>query len=816
MKNHLDKIKNDKKLTLRNHYKQILRLFFAGCFLFIFFAKLEASDFCSQSIEHKKIANITLIMENLTRGEMFDQERALSKLRTKVGDPFSQITFDSDLKNLSEEYDRSEPNITLYEGEVYITIKIWQKPFIRSIKWYGNRKIKTAILQKQLGIKPYALFDRDAFNLAFNKVKEYYIKKGYFESEVEYKIIPYDQTNEVDIEFTVQEGHSGHVSKIIFTGLSKKEQTAIIELIQTKKYNFFTSWLTGHGNFHEEAIEQDQLVIVNYLQEKGYADARVHIQTKEDPNGHLEIEIHAIKGDPFHFGTLTVKGQELFSKKQILDKLHLKKGDLFSPKKLHEAVQNIKDFYGKDGYIETNISYSLHLLSNQPIYDVTFEIEESHQFRIGMIRVLGNVSTKKNVILRESLLTPGEVFDSRCLKATETRLEAVGYFKSVNVYAVQTPEDQSLGENYRDVVIEVEETPTGSFSLFGGVSTSDSLFAGLDLAENNFDHRGLACFWKQGFSALRGAGEFARIRAQFGKKVQNYSLAWMDPYFKDTPWRFGLDTNFSKSRAQSDDYHVSTLGGSIFANYPITNYWTFGLKWRLRNAIVSMDSKIDNEEAQNERQNSGLVSALSSSIGYDTTDNPFKPHRGIRSFFEIELGGVRRHDNHPRHFPFWKVSFLNTYYYPVWRKGTLKMKGDFRFIYPFGAGESDKLPLSERFFLGGDTTVRGYKPYSIGPKFLKKSGGEMTNAPEGGISSTLLSIEYLHQFFRMLDAFVFFDGGSISQKRFNIPDFRMSYGFGIRLELTNRIPFIFGWGFPINPADKDDAEHFFFSMGAQF
>ncbi len=807
-------IKNSEKI--KNRYQQTTKAFFSCFFLFLFFTKLHALDFLSQSIEQKKIANITLIMENLPRGGTFDQQRALSKLRTKVGDPFSQITFDHDLKNLSEEYDRTEPHVTLQGGEVYITIKIWQKPTIRSIKWHGNRKMKTSTLQKELGIKPHTLFDRDAFNLAFNKVKEYYIKKGYFESEIEYKIIPYDQTNEIDIELTVHEGHSGHISKITFSGLSKKEQTAILEFIQTKKYNFFTSWLTGHGNFHEEAIEQDQLIIVNYLQEQGYADATAHIQTKEDSKGHLEIEIHAIKGELFHFGTITLKGQELFSEEQVLDKLEIKKGDLFSPKKLNEAIQNLKDLYGKDGYIETNISYTLHLLPQEPIYDVDFEIEEGNQFRIGMIRVFGNVSTKKNVILRESLLVPGEVFDSRRLKATETRLQAVGYFKSVNVYAVQTPEDQSLGENYRDVVIEVEETPTGSFSLFGGVSTSDSLFAGLDLAENNFNHRGLACFWREGFSALRGAGEFARIRAQFGKKIQNYSFAWMDPYFKDTPWRIGFDTNFSKSRVQSDDYHVSTLGGSIFANYPITNYWTFGLKWRLRNAIVSMDSKIDNEEAQNERQNSGLVSAFSSSMGYDTTDNPFKPHRGIRSFFELELGGVRRHDDDPRYFPFWKMNFLNTYYYPVWRKGTLKMKGDFRFTYPFGTGESAKLPLSERFFLGGDNTVRGYKPYSIGPKFLKKTGDETTNAPEGGISSTLLSIEYLHQFFRMLDAFIFFDGGSISQKRFDIPDFRMSYGFGFRLELTNRMPFIFGWGFPMNPADKDDVEHFFFSMGAQF
>ena len=68
----------------------------------------------------------------------------------------------------------------------------------------------------------------------------------------------------------------------------------------------------------------------------------------------------------------------------------------------------------------------------------------------------------------------------------------------------------------------------------------------------------------------------------------------------------------------------------------------------------------------------------------------------------------------------------------------------------------------------------------------------------------------------MLDLFVFFDGGSVSEERFDIPDFRMSYGFGARIELGNRMPFVVGMGFPINPADKDDVRRFFFSMGAQF
>ena len=420
--------------------------------------------------ENKCVGNITLEIKNLSQDSPFNQNRVLSKLRTKKGDPFSQLTFDQDLKTLSKEYDRVEPQIETKQSEVLITIKLCQKPMIQSIKWIGNEKIKTRSLQKELGIHAHSIFNREAFNQAFNKIKDYYVKRGYFEAHIEYKLIPHPQKNTIAIEILINEGHSGHISRITFSGLNSTEERAILSMIASKKYNFFTSWLTGTGTYHEEALEHDQLVILNYLQNQGYADARVNIQTHSTPEGFLRIGIHAAKGELFHFGQVSITGNTLLSKEEIENALTINKDSLYSPEKLRDNIQNIKELYGKDGYIETDVHYTLHLSPSEPIYDVEITITEGEQFRIGLIHVLGNTSTNKNVILRESLLVPGEVFDSKLLKMTQERLEAIGYFKSVNVYPVKTPEDQELGENYRDVFIEVEDTSTGNLSLFFGFS----------------------------------------------------------------------------------------------------------------------------------------------------------------------------------------------------------------------------------------------------------------------------------------------------------------------------------------------------------
>lgn len=762
--------------------------------------------------EHKKVGGIKVKMENLPAGSSFNPDIILNKINTKVGDPFSQVVFDHDLKNLSLEYDRTEPSIDMKHGEIFITLRIWQKPIIRKIK-FVHQKFKSHTLSHELGIEQGSVFNRDEFNRAFNKLKEFYIKKGYFEAELSYTIVPIQGKNEMDIIVNIKEGRTGRVKKLSFDGLTLNEQSQILEMIHTKKYNLFTGWLTGKGIYHEEALEHDRLIIIDFLQNEGYADAKVWIKTEDNPNG-VSIVVKVQKGDLFHFGDVTFSGNTLFTDEEIKKVLLAKNGTVYSPDKLRRTIQEIKDLYGKKGYIETDVQYSLQLSQAEPVYNVHLQIEENEQFKIGMIRILGNVNTNTNVILRSSLLLPGEVFDSRKLKATQQRLEAMGYFKSVNVYAVRTAEDKGLGPNYRDVVIEVEETSTGSASLFFGFSSVDSIYGGLDLSESNFNYKGLNKFWR-GLSNLRGGGDYAHARASWGAKESAYSISWMTPYFRDTLWRVGFDATYSTSQLQSKEYNIHNLGFAMYASYPLSAYLTSGWKFRINNAIIHVKPNAG-PGALEQIKNSGLVSGVSTSLNFDSTDNSFKPHKGLRSVLETELAGIRRHDNTQQMFPFLRFAFINNYYYPVWRKGTLKTRLDAKYLYPFGGnGSFENIPLSERFFLGGDSSVRGYKAFKIGPKFTNAEGQPLTNEPTGGMSSFLFSVEYLQNIFKPVDAFVFFDSGSISNKQFNFGTMRMSYGVGLRLEVMPRSPVMIGYAFPINPG-PEPLQRFFFAMGAQF
>jgi outer membrane protein insertion porin family len=213
----------------------------------------------------------------------------------------------------------------------------------------------------------------------------------------------------------------------------------------------------------------------------------------------------------------------------------------------------------------------------------------------------------------------------------------------------------------------------------------------------------------------------------------------------------------------------------------------------------------------------GLISAFSANLGYDSTDSAFKPHRGWRSLFEAEIAGIGGT------FYFGKLSYLNSIYFPLWSKGTLKFRAEFKYLLPYGPTARNAMPYSERLFLGGETSVRGYKPFMLGPLVMLESvtGNPVyTDTPLGGNSSTFFSLEYNQEVIKILDAFVFYDIGSVSTKIFSLEKFRASVGGGVRLDIGNRTPIVVGWGYVLNSLDRKERYHkyqpFYFSMGGQF
>ncbi len=758
--------------------------------------------------ENLVIEKIDISIANAPPDLDYNYTLITNRMKTRAGDVFSQTVFDGDLKILIQEYDRVEPCLDVVNCKLYITLKIWLRPQIRTIRWEGNCAYSSKDLQKELGMEPGAIFDRLAFNKGFNKLRAYYVKKGYYEAELDYDVEFDDVTNDVDIVITVNEGRCGKVKNIIYEGLTSCEIEEIEEMMVTKEYNFFMSWFTDEGIYSNEAMQHDQFVILTYLQNHGYADAKVSVEIVDVCSNRINVIIRADKGDLYTFGELTFEGNCIFTDEQIRSRFTIETGCPYSPEKVRETMLRIVDLYGKFGYIDAVADFEPTLNPDCPIYDLHFEIEEGEQFRIGLIKVFGNCSTQTNVILHECLLIPGEIFNILKLKKTEERLHNIGYFKCVNVYAVRTEDCSELGGNYRDVHIEVDETNTGNFSAYAGFSNLESIFGGFSITEKNFNIRGFPRVFKDGYRAMRGGGEYAYFNTTIGSKSRSYSFSWAKPYFNDTPWIVGFDIEQSNVRYISNDYYFNSIGLNVHGKLPINDYMRVGVHYRIKNTAVHVVNAGNlNELLVKEAKNSGLISAAGAAFYFDSTDCPRKPTKGWRSTFQWEYAGLGG-DHH-----FFGFAYTNTWYWKMFtRKGIFKARCDNRFLVPVGNTSYLTMPLDERLYLGGENVVRGYKQYALGPKFPG------TNDPRGGLSLNLLSIEYSHPIWKRLDGFLFCDAGHLSPGLWHIGEFKTSVGFGVRFVVfENGPPISLGFGFPINPEnDRDDVQNFFFNLGAQF
>ncbi len=739
------------------------------------------------------------------------EEAVLKTLQTKERERFSQTEFDKDLKQIAREFDRVEPTVTVVDGEVTVALKVWKKPIIHQIIWTGNQFVEQDKLEKEVGIAAGSVYDRQAFSKAIQKLRQYYVKKGFFESDIDFKAVPLSEPNSIDIEITIKEGRAGYVEEIRFTGCTTTESDEICDSLMTKEYCLWLSWLTNQGTFYKDVFRQDEMSILRYFQNKGFLDAKVStsIVPSQDSKDRIIIEISVDKGKTYLLGNISTSGSVLFSQEALLKKAGLVTSDVYSPEGIRLAGTNMYSLYGAKGYIDAAIVPEPRIREDEQIYDVNFRVEEGKCFRVGMIDIVGNTITETRVILHETLLVPGAVFDTNLLAKTEERLRNIGYFKTVNVYAVKSSRLDGGEAAFRDVHIEVEEiSTTARFMAFAGWNSDEGISGGFGLSEANFRLLGVPRIFTDGFRALRGGGENATASVTIGTKQLAYKAAWTKPYFLDTDWVLGVDLEKIRNSYASSDYTIKSDQAVISGKYDLNPFLKFGTHYRIKNSEIDLKDihhSRRNRQLIRESKNGGMISAVGVALYYDSTNHPVLPKEGIRSELSVEYAGVGG-DHH-----FMKLAYLNSCFYSPYGTGVFKFRGDAQGIQTVLGTRPRHLPLDERLYLGGDATMRGFKYNMVGPKFHDRE-----RTPRGGMTSLLFSGEYEHPIWKKLNGFVFTDIGNVWWHQFSVGRLQMTTGFGLRFYISDTTPLTFGMGYPLNPENKKDTRHFFFSIGVGF
>lgn len=669
---------------------------------------------------------------------------------------------------------------------------------VQTISFLGNKKYSRKDLLEQIDFVVGDRVDEFALQNGRENIALLYSEAGYANATVTIDVEL--AKAEGIVEYIIEEGPRVRVRKILFEGNDNITSRQLLKQIETGTY----IWLFRTGAFDREGVERDAARIQNYYHDEGFLDARASYRLEFDEGReNLTITFTVHEGTCYVVRSVEFQGVTVFDEQDIQVELTTQPGSFVHRRVLDDDVKTVRTLYGEYGYIYTNVSIS-HAFTEEPgTVVVMVTVDEGEPFSIGRIVIRGNESTKDKVVRRELAFFPNETFNTTKLKESERHVRETQLFSSVSISPVGDQPD------VRDVLVDVTETERSSQFLMGvGVTSNSGVVGSFVIDLKNFD----LFDWPRSFGELirgksfHGAGQQLRIEAQPGTELTRFRVDFREPYFLDKQLTFGTGLYlFERGR---DGWDEERFGGNVSFgkrfNEGFLEGWAGEVALRLENVDVGGVDYWDADRLQDDK-GSHYLSTAKATLVRDRTDSRFMPSSGDRLLLSWEQAGVAGGD-----FFFGKLMARYAWHKTLSRdlmerKSILSLKASSGLIF----GRS---PVFERFYAGGIGSLRGFEFRGVSPR-----EGDDDQAI-GGDFMMLTSAEYSFPLYaETIRGVLFTDMGTVEED-FGISDWRMSVGFGIRLQVDffGPIPMEFDLAMPVSKSGDDEEQIFSFFIGAVF
>lgn len=719
-------------------------------------------------------------------------------MSSKVGAPFNIARAEEDLKALWKLGFFSDVQILVDEDEANpkLVVVVEEKPAVRKVEARGNEELSEEDLKEIIKIKPFSILNMEVVRQTARRLQEKYAEKGYYLAEVTPKIEPAGPA-EVDVFFDVNEHAKVEIKSIDFIGNEKVSDDVLKDVMLSKEGNLL-SFITSAGTFREEMLQHDVMMIQSAYFDRGFINVRVaspRVAISADKR-FIYISIPITEGEQYSLGTVDFGGDLIKSPEELKKRLTMKPGEIFNRSQLQRDLQALTDIYQDEGYAYANLSPLTSIDPKTRIVDLTFDIKKGDKVIVERINISGNHTTRDKVIRRELRIYEGELFRGTGLRVSKQRVMALGYFETVEI----TYKKGSRPDTIVAMVV-VKEKPTGTFQVGLGFSSFESFLFTAQISKDN----------------LFGWGVSASLAAQISSVRNLVQLSYYDPYFLDTKWIFAF--NFYRQQLDYYGFVRQSLGGDITWGYHLLPDLMLLLSYAPEYVTVEPSGGTADLLLANRFRN-GFSSGLRLTLTLDKRDNRLFPKKGHYESASVE------------HSPEWLgASFVYTrysgnarIYFPILQgKLVFKMQGAFGYI------QGDDIPISELYYLGGISNVRGYSLRSISPTVRVGTEGlpdaSLAEFTVGGNKQAYINFELE---FPILDAVgirgvVFYDMGNVYavDETLFVPKnklplgMRHAIGFGIRW-ISPIGPLRFEWGFPLTRRVNDDPYQFEFTIGNSF
>jgi outer membrane protein insertion porin family len=620
-----------------------------------------------------------------------------------------------------------------------LLVHLTEAPVLDRVAFEGNKKIQDKELTAVIESKPRGTLQRAVVQADVGRIMEAYRHAGRDDVGVVPQIIS-RSNDRVDLVYVVTEGGKTTVRQINFVGNTVFGKRQLAAVIKTSATNML-SFLIGGDVYDPDRVAEDREQLRLYYRSKGYADASVPSAKAEyDPATHgFTLTFSIDEGPLYHFGDINIVCNVPGLDPEKLRRLLVaRSGAVFDGGALDKTSEVLAIELAKLGFPFAQAQPRTTRDAAAKRVDVAFTIDQGPRTYVERIEIHGNTRTRGYVIRREFDIAEGDAYNKSLIDRAERRLKNLNYFKTVKI-------STKPGSVPDRVVLDVEvaEQSTGDFTISGGYSTTDGLLAEVKVSDRNF----------------LGTGKALSASGTYGQYARGIDLSASEPYFLGTRVSAGIEL-YGKQNDPSpyQSYGSNIYGATMQLGTPLTEQLGVQYRYSIYNQDLTLDPTSLVAAPSLPIQQAALagpawVSAIGSTVTYNTLDNTKNPTSGFKSQLSQDLAGLGG-----------DVRFLRTsedvrYYHPINDDVVSLARAQGGYITGWGG---QQVPLMNSFF-GGPTMVRGFAPNGFGPRDLTPGttmdnvGGSMYWATTAELQSAIPGVPQEYG----LKATAFVDAGSV-------------------------------------------------------
>ena len=572
-------------------------------------------------------------------------------------------------------------------------------------------KISQKTLQQYLPIFEEGTVDGDLLAEGVTNLRDYFQQQGYFEVTVDFsqqKVID----GKTDIDYAVDLGIRHRLVSVTIRGNEFFDTKTIRERMSVVPRSFEVR----RGRYSEALAARDKSVIENLYRSNGFRDVRVTIDTQDDyknVKGDIAVSFTIDEGHLYTVASLTVIGVEEPELGKVTEHLSSKDGQPFSEYDVTSDKQTILDRLGAAGYSNAAFVWSWAPGAKPYTADIKFEIHEGEPQFIRQVVVTGLSTTRRSLVDKQLKEKTGEPLSATSMAETQRRLYDLAIFSQVNM-AVQDPDGDEVR---RTVLYDLQEA--SRYSITMGIGTEFGRIGGGTPAEDLSNPAGATTLTPRaslGLTRLNlfGLGQSVGLQVLLSTVQKRASINYFVPRIFSNP-----DMNGNFTILYDDTSDVATFRAirrevSSQISQKLSKTLNTFYRFAYRDVGVS-NLKISPFLVPRLAQ-SVRVGIASFNIVHDRRDDPVDPHKGIYS--TLDLGLATKYFGSQTNFV--RILGRNATYYSLGPKFVLARETQFgvepAYSIPPNADPTDPIPLPERFYGGGGSTMRGYPQNQAGPR----------------------------------------------------------------------------------------------------